>query len=212
LGVYGAILWETRRQQGRLEEIAEFFVQAAADNPAIAALRAVVVWMYCALGRFDEARGLFEPDVANGFADFPRDVSWTTAMSLCADNAVELEHREAAQLLYGELCPFADLIVFNQGTMQGVLSLPLGRLAHLLGHHQESESFFVNALSTHNRLGAHESIARSKLYYADLLVDRAETGDGQKAKEMVDEAFATARDYGYGALQRRASVLLESLP
>ena len=52
IGVYGAILWETRRQQGRLEEIAEFFVQAATDNPAIAALRAVVVWMYCALGRF----------------------------------------------------------------------------------------------------------------------------------------------------------------
>lgn len=212
LGVYGAILWETRRQQGRLEEIAEFFVQAAADNPAIAALRAVVVWMYCALGRFDEARELFEPDVVNGFADFPRDVSWTTAMTLCADNAVELEHREAARLLYGELCPLADLIVFNQGTMQGALSLPLGRLAHLLGHHQESESFFVNALSTHNRLGAHESIARTKLYYADLLVDRAEAGDAQRAKQMVKEALAAAREYGYGALERRANVLLESLP
>jgi hypothetical protein len=132
-------------------------------------------------------------------------------MSLCADNAVELEHRGAARLLYGELCPFADLIVFNQGTMQGALSLPLGRLAHLLGHHQESESFFVNALSTHNRLGAHESIARSKLYYADLLVDRAEPGDTQKAKEMVDEALAASHEYGYGALERRANVLLEAI-
>ena len=211
LGVFGAILWETRRQQGRLEEIAEFFVQAATDNPAIAALRAVVVWMYCALGRFEEARELFEPDVANGFADFPRDVSWTTAMSLCADNAVELGHGEAAQLLYSELRPYEDLIVFNQGTMQGALSLSLGRLAHLLGYHQESESFFGNALSTHDRLGAHESIVRTKLYYADLLVDRAETGDAQRATEMVKEALAVACEYGYGALERRANALLESL-
>lgn len=96
--------------------------------------------------------------------------------------------------------------------MQGAVSLPLGRLAHLLGHHQESESFFVNALSTHNRLGAHESIARTKLYYADLLVERAETGDAQRAKEMVKEALAAAREYGYGALERRANVSLESLP
>jgi tetratricopeptide (TPR) repeat protein len=211
MGVYGAILWETRRQQGRLDEIAEFFVQAATDNPAIAALRAVVVWMYCALGRLDEARRLFEPDVANGFADFPRDVSWTTAMSLCADNAVELEHREAARLLYDKLCPFADLIVFNHGTMQGALSLPLGRLAHLLGLHEEAATFFANALSTHNRLGAHEAIARTELYNADLLVDRAEPGDVQRAQEMVQEALATARQYGFGALERRANALLESL-
>lgn len=50
--------------------------------------------------------------------------------------------REAARLLYSELRPYEELIVFNQGTMQGSGSLSLGLLAHLHGFHQESESFF----------------------------------------------------------------------
>ena len=35
---YGAVLFEIRHHQGRLDEIADLFTQAAADNPAIAAL------------------------------------------------------------------------------------------------------------------------------------------------------------------------------
>ncbi len=172
LAAYGAVLFEIRHHQGRLDEIADLFTQAAADNPAIAALRAAVVSMYCALGRLDEARVLFEPDVANGFVDFPRDIVWTTAITLCADNGVDLGHRQAAQVLYDRLRPFRDLVAFNNGTVEGAISRSMGRLAHLLGRHEDAETLFRAALSMNERIEAPYWIARTKLDYADLLVHR----------------------------------------
>jgi hypothetical protein len=83
--------------------------------------------MNCALGRLDEARELFEIDAANEFVDFPRDQVWTTSMAICGDNAVDLDHRSAAQLLYDEMHPFLELVAFNHGTVEGALSRPLGR-------------------------------------------------------------------------------------
>jgi class 3 adenylate cyclase/tetratricopeptide (TPR) repeat protein len=209
MGAYGAVLFEIRYQQGRLDEIADLFTQAATDNPALAVLRAAVVAVNCALGRLDEARALFEPDAANGFVDFPHDQVWTTAMALCADNAVDLAYRHAAQVLYDELSPISHLVAFNKGTVEGALSRSLGRVAHLLGHHDEAESLFQAAMSMNERLEAPYWIARTKLDYADLLiVDRAQSDDVVKAKEMVRQALAAAHEYGFGALERRANVLL----
>jgi class 3 adenylate cyclase/tetratricopeptide (TPR) repeat protein len=211
LAAYGGVLLEIRLQQGRLGEIADFVAQAAADNPAIAVLRAAVVEMYCTLGRVGEARELFEPDVTNGFADFPRDRIWTTAMTFCADSAVDLAHREAAQLLYAELNPFSEMVAFTQGSVGGALSRPLGRLAHLLGHWQDAESLFRASLSLHERLEAPYWIARTELDYSDLLIGRGEPGDVTRAEEMTRQALARAEEYGFGTLERRATVLLQLL-
>jgi hypothetical protein len=211
LGAYGGTLATIRFQQGRVGEIAELLAQAVVESPAIAGLRAGVVVMYCALGRLDEARALLEPDVANGFVDFPRDVAWTTAMTFCADNAVDLNHRLAAQRVYDQLLPFGDLTPYPNGIIQGSLARPLGRLAHLLGRDQEAESFFRSALSTHERFKAPFLIALTKLDFSDLLVARADAGDIAKAKEMVEEALVAAKEYGYGPLEQRARGLLESM-
>ena len=189
MAAYGSVLFVIRNQQGRLDEIADLFTQAAADNPALSVLRAAVVAMNCALGRLDEARVLFELDAANGFVDFSRDQVWTTAMALCADNAVDLVHRQAAQVLYDEMRPFLDLVAFNHGTVEGALSRSMGRLAHLLGHHDDAESLFQAALSMNERIEAPYWIARTKLDYADLLVDRAQSDDVVKATEMAAQAI-----------------------
>jgi hypothetical protein len=168
--------------------------------------------MYCALGRLDDARVLFEPDVGNGFVDFPRDTVWTTAMTLCADNGVDLGHSQAAQVLYDLLSPFRDLVSCNNGTVEGPISRSMGRLAHLLGRHEDAESLFQAALSTNVRIKAPYWIARTKLDYSDLLADRTQPDDVVKAKEMAVQAMAAAHEYGFGALERRASMLFESLP
>ena len=83
-------------------------------------------------------------------------------------------------------------------------------LAHLLGNHQEAESFFRSALSIHERLEAPYLIALTKLDYADLLIDGAAIGDAKKAREMIGQALDVAQEYGYGALERRAQGLLDS--
>ena len=211
MAAYGSVLFVMRNQQGRLDEIADLFTQAAADNPALSVLRAAVVAMNCALGRLDEARVLFELDAANGFVDFSRDQVWTTAMVLCADSAVDLVDKQAARVLYDEMHPFLELVAFNHGTVEGALSRPLGRLAHLLGHHDDAESLFQAALSINERIEAPYWIARTKLDYADLLVDRAQSDEVVKAKEIVRQALAAAHEHGFGALERRANALLESI-
>ena len=202
LAVYGGLLFEIRHHQGRLDEIADLFAQAVRDNPALPLLRAAVVAMYLTTGRFDEALALFEPDMSNGFVDFPRDQTWTTAMSICGDNAVDLNQEQAAQYLYEEMFPFRDLVAFNNGTIEGALSRPLGRLAHLSGNFADAESFFEAALKIHERLEAPYWIARTQLDYADLLQD---IGKKDQATQFVNEALDAAKRFGFGALERRAT-------
>ena len=126
--------------------------------------------------------------------------------------AADLGHQRAAQMLYDRLRPYRDLVACNNGTVEGAISRSMGRLAHLLGHHQDAESLFQAALSMNERLEALYWTARTKLDYADLLVDRAQADDVVKAREIVGQALAAAHEHGFGALERRANVLLESLP
>ena len=177
----------------------------------MSSLRPAVVSIHIALGRLEVAREVFETDVADAFAQIPRDLTWTTVMGACADNAVELGHERAAQSIYEKLRPFSDLVAFPMGTFYGALARPLGRLAHLLGQRQEAASLFGSALLTHERFGYPYLIARTKLDYADMLFDRGESSDAARAKEMVGEALVAAETYGYGGLQARAHLLRDSL-
>jgi tetratricopeptide (TPR) repeat protein len=208
VGAYGGQLFAIRQNQGRLEEIVDFFAQAAAENPSIAVLRVGVIKMHCELGHFNEARALFEPEFASGFRDFPRDNTWTTSMASCADSAADLQHRAAARVLFEELRPFADYVVFNQGTVNGALDRSLGRLAHLLGDHDEAELLFRSALEINERIESPFWIARTELDYADLLTDRTAGDDPADTEVLASQALATARERGYAALERRAQLVL----
>ena len=138
LAAYGGILATIRECQGRGGEAIDLFAQAACANPAVATLRSGVARLYCGLSRLDEARALFETDAATGFVEFPRDNTWTTSMSFCADAAVVLRDHRAAQLLHEALLPFVNLVAFNGGSVVGAIARPLGRVAHMLGHHAEA--------------------------------------------------------------------------
>ena len=177
----------------------------------VATLRSGVAMLYCGLSRLDEARALFEPDAATGFVEFPRDNTWTTSMSFCADTAVVLRDHRAAQVLHEALLPFVDLVVFNGGTVVGAIARPLGRVAHMLGHHSEADAYFRSALATHERLNAPYLIAQTQLDYAELLIERADAVEMGNVKEMVRRALTVSKEYVFGALEQRASVLLASL-
>ena len=114
-------------------------------------------------------------------------------MEWCSDNAVDLDHRPAAQLLYDKLHPFADIVAFTMGTVEGPISRPVGRLAHLLGRHDEAETLFEAALAMSERLEAPYWIARTKLDYADLLTNRAQPHDNAKATELAEQALEASR-------------------
>lgn len=105
LAAYGGILATIRECQGCDGEVVDLFAQAASANPGVATLRSGVARLYCGLRRLDEAGALFEPDAATGFVEFPRDNTWTTSMSFCADTAVVLRDHRPAQVLHEALLP-----------------------------------------------------------------------------------------------------------
>ncbi len=69
-GAYGGFLYVIRLQQGRLDEIADPFIDAARDNPSIAVLRASVTAMLTHLGRVDEGNERLRAEASADF-DFP---------------------------------------------------------------------------------------------------------------------------------------------
>jgi class 3 adenylate cyclase/tetratricopeptide (TPR) repeat protein len=202
LGAWGAVLFDLRLHQGRVEELIDAFAQTAAENPAIPALRVLLASGYCLVGRTDEATPLFEHDVSTGFTEIPRDVTWTTAMVWAQECAVALRHQEAAAILYDLLDPFGDIVGFPFASSNGSVARSLGRLAHLLEQPDAAQAHFRTALSINERLKDPYWIARTQLDYADLLRD---VGKADEAAQLVDQALETAKTFGFAALESRAA-------
>ena len=164
---------------------------------------------YCAVGRHDEARDLFEPAVASEFADFPRDYTWTTSMVLAQETAVALEDRSAAELLGPHLLPFGHLVALDPRDDRRIAVPVTGSLARLIGRLEEAETHLQRALDVHQRIAAPYWIAHTQLDYADLLRDLGRVGE---ATDLVGQALETAQRIGYGALERRATAFLSGAP
>ncbi len=209
LEMTGALFVCIRRDQGRLDELHELFLQFAADNPAIPALRASLVTTYCARGQLGEARQIFERDVVTGFTEYPRDYTWLSAIMSCADASVALRHVEAANMLLNQLEPFADLVAFPLRSCEGAVARALGRLSHLLRLDERADSYFQSALSTHDRLHAPYWLAMTRLDYSDYLIDRR-VADHARATEFIGLAIDAAHEFGYGALERRGRAALRA--
>jgi tetratricopeptide (TPR) repeat protein len=204
LGVWGAVLFDLRVQQGRVEELIDAFAQTAAENPAIPVLRVALAAGYSLVGRPDEASSLIEQDVSTGFREMPRDLTWTTAMVWAQESAVALRHQKAAAILYDLLDPFRDIVVFNNGTCYGSVARSLGRLAHFLEQPDAAQAHFRTALSINERLKAPYWIAGTLLDYAYLLRD---AGKVDEAMGLVDRALEIAKTFGFAALESRATGL-----
>ena len=209
IAIFAAQLAMVRRDQGRLGELMELVVQQAADNPGIPGFRALLALCYCELDRFDEARSVFAIDAASGFADFPYDVVWSSAMAMLAEVCAVLGEAGAAAVLAEKLRPFAGVLAHNGCTTFGALDRYLGMLAATLSHFSEAESHFAAAAAIHDRLGAPAWLARTRLDWAGMLLTRSDPGDAERARGFLGQALAAARELGLGHVERRAAVLLE---
>ena len=211
LSQFGGFLYAIRLHQGRLDEIAEIFVDAARDNPSVAALRSAVVYLLCVLGRVDEARGQLAAEAAAGF-DFPYDVTWLASMANLLDAAATIQDHDAASELVARVAPFADHVIALSGVMvNGAISRPLAHAGTLLGDYDQAEQWFAIAHDIHNRLQAPFWTTRCQLDHADLYIARHADGDVQRARVLATSAAATADEFGCTGLTKRAEALLAEL-
>jgi tetratricopeptide (TPR) repeat protein len=211
LASYGGYLYMIREHQGRLDELADFFLDAARDNPSLAALRSAVIVMLCAIDRLDEASARLAHEVAAGF-EYPYDSNWLISMANLADGAATVGDRQAARMLIDRLEPFADqVLVPSLRASSGAIARPLARAATLLGEYDRAEEWFTIAHDIHERLRTPFWIARTDLDHAELCLTRRADGDLERARELATTAAATAAQYGCAGLAKRADALLAAI-
>jgi hypothetical protein len=152
--------------------------------------------IYCEVGRDDDARALLKQDAANNFAGFAYDVSWLTSMTNYA--------RVSAHLLARRLAPFHNQLECNGLTVNGSVAFYLGLLATVLDRGEDADAHFAEAHAMHERIGARYWLAVTRVAWASALLQR---GGRDRTRAMLEQALATAREHGFGGVERRAERL-----
>jgi tetratricopeptide (TPR) repeat protein len=126
-------------------------------------------------------------------------------MTYLTDVCTFLGDRARAAILYQLLLPYAgrNVVVGNAAACYGALSRYLGALATTLGRWDEAAQHFEDALAMNARMEAWPWLAHTQYQYATMLLARDQSGDREKARELLRAALATARELGMCALEER---------
>ena len=84
----------------------------------------------------------------------------------------------------------------------------LGRICSLLGRDDEADQRFRAGLEMHEHLGHDQFAARTRIDWAQMLLQRGGEGDHERALELVRGALEVAERRGYAAAERRARAVL----
>lgn len=120
-----------------------------------------------------------------------------------------LNHREGAPALYETLsrCPEGNASAGDAESYGPVVGF-LGQLATVLGRWSDAEQHFQAAIELDERMGHRPDLARTQLNYADMLLQRGEPEDVQRARALLSQALAAATDIGMANVASEAERLL----
>jgi tetratricopeptide (TPR) repeat protein len=208
--VFAMQMLAIRRQQDRLVEMEEALTRAADESPTFPMLRALLAALYCEVDKSDKAQGLLEVDAANNFADFSYELTWLDSMAAYAEACARLGNIETAGRLYERLAPWHQQFVFASAVAPaGAVAFYLGMLATVLTRYDRAAAHFSEAMEIHERLRAPYWIACTRLEWARVLLTRRQPGDTDRARQLLGQALATARELGLANVERRAVELLK---
>jgi class 3 adenylate cyclase/tetratricopeptide (TPR) repeat protein len=197
-----------RFEQGRLDEILEG-LRHYPDQLPLRTARSVLAAALAETGRFDEAAAALDTVARPDFGDVPFDALWLRTLTDCAAVSVAISDHTRARNLQAMLAPYAEQVpAFAFGTPSGCVSHFLGLLASGLGDHDEADRRFADAETIHGRIGAPAWLARTRLEWARMLLTRRQPGDADRARELLGQALATARELGLAKVERDAVALL----
>jgi hypothetical protein len=211
VAIYESHISNIRAMQGRDAEFVDVMAERFASFP-LPAYRAALAACYARLGRTEEARNAIADDLADGFASYPFDLTWSLCMVLGAEVVVTLELEEPAVALYERLAPFAGNLANADPVIYEVGYDALGRLATLLRRFDDAEVHFRAAAEFHEGLGARYLLADTRFHWAEMLERRGRDGDADAARDLAQQAVAVAAPFGYGRIERLASDLLARQP
>ena len=214
-----AIYWflpqhmQLRVEQARAPEVVEI-VRAAAEKHASPSVNAMYGGLLLEAGRWDDAFEIFEELGSTNFAA-PRPSSlWLRFAAECAVMCARLGRPAFVPRLQAMLEPYADQLVTTSqgGAVTGNVSYYLGLLATTIGDWPQAEARFAAAAATHMRIDAPIWLARTRMEWARMLLLRHLPGDRDRARDLLGQALATARDLGLAAVERDTVALLQECP
>jgi tetratricopeptide (TPR) repeat protein len=208
--IYGSQLLNVRVRQGRLAELIPLIEQTASQFPGQPVFQSVLAKAFADAGDLDRARRLLDDSHRAGLI-VPEDNAWSSAHYCWADVAVRTKHSAAAATLHGRLAPFSDQLVTTHVTIDPVLAHTVGRLEHLLGRFEDAEASFNRAATLHARLRCPPFVSLTEIAWAQLLIDRGQGDDHQRARAMAERARGTASRHRYVGIERAAVAILEQL-
>jgi class 3 adenylate cyclase/tetratricopeptide (TPR) repeat protein len=204
--IYVAQLIALRREQGRMDELVDLLVQAVEDNPGLPAFAGALAYTYTEAGHEDEARALLEEGAAKGFRHIGLDVTWLSGQLMYAEVAGHLKEPGAAAAIAELLEPHAGLMCWNGGLYMGPVASYLGRLASVTRDDERAEAHFAAAVEALESFDAPLFLARTRMWWAESLLERG--GEEARARELLEQAAAEARERGCPPVERRATELL----
>ena len=202
---FTAQLVALRREQGRLDELLPQLVRLARDEPTVGPWHCVLPLAYLDAGDRVRARDAYDAALAGGVSAVPRTMFWLASLASLAEAAAVLGDAEGAAQLSTALEPYADhLAQWSFTGNAGSVHRLLGRTAAVAQQRERARAHFEKALRRHAALGCGALVARTRCDYGELLLTgtRAERA---RARRLLSEAYASARDYGMAGIVSRAA-------
>jgi tetratricopeptide (TPR) repeat protein len=204
---------EIMRLRGQLGAIEGVLQEYVARLPAVPVVRAVYSDVLCGIGRIVEARAEFERLAAHDFADMRRSYDWPMCMLYLSQACAALGDTARAATLYRLLLPYEHRSIVTgipACVWLGPVSRLLGLLAATTGSAADAVRHLEDGIAFADAAGARLLASQTRFELARVLLDRAEPGDRERARGLLADAEASARNGGT-ALEGPASALLASL-
>jgi tetratricopeptide (TPR) repeat protein len=201
--IYGGQLTMVYAQQGRIAELIPLYEELIAQNPGLSQLKQGLARAYLERGDERRALELLQASASDGFASLPRDLIWLFGLTAFADVAAQLRAEGPARQLYALLVPYHDQYPFMAAACQeSPVATYLGGLAGVLGHYDEAEAYFAEAVDINARGSMVYAAALNDLAWARMLRARRASGDQESALTLLARSSSAAATKGYGYVAR----------
>jgi predicted ATPase/class 3 adenylate cyclase len=192
---------------GGLEEFEPAIRQSSREYSGAPAWRTMLVALYTAVGREEDARREFEHFAAEDFANLPRDGFWLAGMGMLSGACCFLRDSARAARLCELLAPYAGRLRASTIVASTPMHEALARLATLLSRYEDAERHFAAALGWAERSGSTWLRVVCPIYHAEMLAARAGAGDRERALAELNEALELAGELGMRPWVERALAL-----
>jgi DNA-binding NarL/FixJ family response regulator len=206
-----APLWQLfflRREQGRLEEIAED-VRASFEATDDLFHLAFLLILDLETNRDDAARARLGRIAPERYRHLSRDAAWLLTLALHAEASHALDDAERAGVLFDLLAPYAQRNAGLTGNLYlGALARFLGLLAATRRDWDVAERQFRDAIALNARLQMPPYVAHAQYAYAEMLSRRRNRADRDAIVSLLEQVLASTQAMSMLPLHTRATALM----